>query len=72
MAEQFREKLRNLCAMMNEAANDVLASTGYPQAPWPQIYSTNPLGRPNAEIKRRTSVVDILPNDSAMTLLVGA
>ena len=39
---------------------------------WNQIYSTNPLERLNAEIKRRTNVVGILPNDASITCLVGA
>jgi putative transposase len=34
--------------------------------------STNPLGRLNAEIKRRTNVVGIFLNDAAITGLVGA
>jgi hypothetical protein len=41
----------------------------FPRAHWAQIYSTNPLV---AEIKRRTNVVGIFPNDAAMTRLVGA
>ncbi len=39
---------------------------------WTQIYSTNPLERLNAEIKRRTNVVGIFPNDASITRLVGA
>ncbi|HXI16153.1 MAG TPA: IS256 family transposase [Chloroflexota bacterium] len=72
VADQFREKLPKLSAMMDEAENDVLAFMGFPRAHWPQIYSTNPLERLNAEIKRRTNVVGIFPNDNAITRLVGA
>ena len=44
----------------------------FPKAHWPQIYSTNPLERLNADIKRRTNVVGIFPNDASITRLVGA
>ena len=44
----------------------------FPRAHWTQIYSTNPLERLNAEIKRRTRVVGIFPNDASITRLVGA
>jgi transposase-like protein len=43
-----------------------------PMTRWSQIYSTNPLERLNAEIKRRTNVVGIFPNDASITRLVGA
>jgi hypothetical protein len=44
---------------MDEAENDVLAFMTFPKAHWSQIYSTNPLERLHAEIKRRTNVVGI-------------
>ncbi len=52
--------------------NDVVAFMTFPRAHWAQIYSTNPLERLNAEIKRRTHVVGILPNDASIMGLVGA
>ena len=57
---------------MDEAEHDVLAFMGFPRAHWAQIYSTNPLERLNGEIKRRTEVVGIFPNEAAITRLVGA
>jgi len=43
-----------------------------PRAHWTQIYSTHPLERLNAEIKRRTTRVGIFPNGASLTRLVGA
>ena len=72
VADQLRGKFPKLGALMDEAENDVLAFMTFPRAHWPQIYSTNPLERLNAEIKRRTNVVGIFPNDASITRLVGA
>ncbi len=43
-----------------------------PRTHWLQVRITNPLDWLNAEIKRRTNVVGIFPNDAAVTRLVGA
>lgn len=57
---------------MDEAEHDVLAFMTFPRAHWSQICSTSPQEHLNAEIKRRTNVVGIFPNDATIVRLVGA
>src|SRR4029079_4133765 len=66
IAEALRERAPKLAALMDEAREDVLAYTAFPREHWPQISSTNPLERLNGEIKRRSDVVGIFPNDAAV------
>ncbi len=67
VADQIRPKLPKLAALLDEAEQDVLAYMTFPKEHRVKIHSTNPIERLNGEIKRRTEVVGIFPNEPAMT-----
>ncbi len=72
VADRLRERFPKLAKLMDDAEHDVLAYRRFPAGHHRQLHSTNPLERLNGEVKKRTRVVGIFPNEAAIIRLVGA
>ena len=58
--------------VLSDAEEDILAYMAFPPEHWTRLYSTNPLERLNREVKRRTDIVGVFPDQDAVIRLVGS
>jgi len=72
VAAMLAGKFPAVAAMLTDAREDLTAFASFPAAHWVKLWSTNPLERVNKEVKRRTNVVGIFPDDAAVLRLAGA
>jgi putative transposase len=72
VTDQLAARFPKLRGLMEEAEHDVLAYLAFPREHRTKLHSTNTLERLNGEVKRRSDVVGIFPNEAAIIRLVGA
>ncbi|GGC62669.1 hypothetical protein GCM10011504_46070 [Siccirubricoccus deserti] len=72
VADQLRSKVPRLAKPRDAVGSDVLAHRDVPRERRARIHSSDPTERLNGEIKRRTDVVGMFPNEAVLTRLIGA
>lgn len=72
VVKAMRPRWPKAAELLAQAEDDVLAYMAFPREHWTRIYSTNPLERLNKEVKRRTNVVGVFPDEASVVRLVGS
>ena len=69
VAATLQQQFPAVAQLLRDAREDITAFADFPEAHWRKIWSTNPLERLNKEIKRRTDVVGIFPDNASLLRL---
>jgi putative transposase len=69
VAATLEQQFPAVATLLRDAREDITAFADFPEQHWRKIWSTNPLERLNKEIKRRTDVVGIFPDDASLLRL---
>lgn len=72
VVQEFRNQWPKAAQLLEQAAEDILAFMHFPEEHWQRLASNNLLERLNREIRRRTNVVQIFPDEGSLLRLVGA
>jgi len=72
VADGLRPRFPQAAALLEDAAADILAHRHVPLEPRARLHSTTPRERLHKQVNRRSAVVGIFPNRTALLRLVGA
>ncbi len=69
VAQTLDQQFPSVAELLRDATHEITAFADFPEAHWRKVWSTNPLERLNKEVKRRTDVVGIFPDDASLLRL---